>query len=58
MVWLLFLDGVTHFFREMLFLQEREGTQWSQFFPVRITSFQKGFWVLMSDLPPLQMSYL
>ena len=39
------------FFREMLFLQEREGTLWSQFFPVRVTSFQKGFGVLMSDLP-------
>ena len=46
------------FFREMLFLKEREGTLWSPFFPVRVTSFQKGFGVLMSDLPPLQMSYL
>ena len=59
MVWLLFLDGVTlFFFREMLFLQEREGTLWSQFFPVRVTSFQKRFGVLMSDLPPPQMSHL
>ena len=42
------------FFREVLFLQEREGTLWVQFFPVRVTSFQKGFGVLMSDIPPLQ----
>ena len=57
MVWLLFLDGVTLFI-EMLFLQEIEGTLWSQFFPVKVTSFQKGFGVLMSDLPPLQKSCL
>ena len=40
MVWLLFLDGVTLLFREMLFLQAKEGTLWS------VTSFQKVFGVL------------
>ena len=58
MVLLLFLDVVTLFFREMLFLQEREGTLWSQFFPEGVTSLQKRCGVLMSDLPPPQMSYL
>ena len=46
------------FFREMLFLQERDGALWSLFFPVRVASFQKGFAIIMSDLPPLQMSFL